>query len=76
MVKENHFRFDRKSFFNFWKTIYGFAHTLDIRLSESGNGQNPGGAGIRQHSATGILLMPEFGDIRLVFQKVAQNLVF
>jgi hypothetical protein len=24
MVNENHFRFDRKSFFNFWKTIYGF----------------------------------------------------
>jgi hypothetical protein len=52
MVNENHFRFDRKSFFNFWKTIYSFknrksffeiklfvlALTFDIRLSESGNG--------------------------------------
>jgi len=51
MVNENHFRFDHKSFFNFWKTIYGFknrksffkiilfivAHTFDIRLPESGN---------------------------------------
>jgi hypothetical protein len=41
MVNENHFRFDRKTFFNFWKTIYGFkffeikffvlACTFDIR---------------------------------------------
>jgi hypothetical protein len=52
MVNENYFRFDRKSFFNFWKTIYDFknrksffeiklfvlARTFDIRLSESGNG--------------------------------------
>jgi hypothetical protein len=24
MVNENHFQFDRKHFFNFWKMIYGF----------------------------------------------------
>jgi hypothetical protein len=24
MVNGNHFQFDRKIFFNFWKTIYGF----------------------------------------------------
>jgi hypothetical protein len=24
MVNGNHFQFDLKSFFNFWKTIYGF----------------------------------------------------
>jgi hypothetical protein len=24
MINENHFQFDRKSFFNFWKMIYGF----------------------------------------------------
>jgi hypothetical protein len=50
MVNENHFRFDRKTFFNFWKTIYNFknrksfskiklfvlAYTFDIRLPESG----------------------------------------
>jgi len=54
MVNENHFRFDRKSFFNFWKTIYGFknrksfseiklfvrACTFDIRLPESGNNRS------------------------------------
>jgi len=54
MVNENHFRFDRKTFFNFWKTIYGFkncksfseirlfvlAHTVDIRLPESSNGRS------------------------------------
>jgi hypothetical protein len=54
MVNENHFRFDRKSFFNFWKTIYGFknrksffeikllvlAHMFHIRLPESSNGQS------------------------------------
>jgi hypothetical protein len=52
MVNENHFRFDRKTFFNFWKTIYCFknrkslfeiklfvlASTFDIRLPKSGNG--------------------------------------
>jgi hypothetical protein len=52
MVNENHFRFDRKTFFNFWKTIYGFKNrkliskvklfvlvrTFDIRLPEFGNG--------------------------------------
>jgi hypothetical protein len=54
MVNENHFRFDRKNFFNFWKTIYGFKNrksfseiklfiivrTFDIRLLESGNGRS------------------------------------
>jgi hypothetical protein len=54
MVSENHFRFDRKNFFNFWKTIYGFkncksfseiilfvfSRTFDIRLSESGNSRS------------------------------------
>jgi len=53
MVSENHFRFDHKTFFIFWKTIYGFknresfseinlfflARTFDIRLSESDNGR-------------------------------------
>jgi flagellar assembly factor FliW len=24
MINGNHFQFDRKIFFNFWKTIYGF----------------------------------------------------
>jgi len=51
MVNENHFRFDRKNFFNFWKTIYGFKNRksfseikllvlvcmFDIRLQESSN---------------------------------------
>jgi hypothetical protein len=51
MVNENYFRFDRKSFFNFWKTIYGFknhksyseikllvlARMFDIRLPKSSN---------------------------------------
>jgi hypothetical protein len=51
MVNENHFQFDGKNFFNFWKTIYSFknrksfyeiklfifARTFDIRLPESGN---------------------------------------
>jgi len=51
MVNENYFWFDRKNFFNFWKTIYGFkncksfseiilfvfSRTFDIRLSEFGN---------------------------------------
>jgi hypothetical protein len=51
MVNENHFWFDRKTFFNFWKTIYGFKNcksffeiklfvltrTFDIRLLESDN---------------------------------------
>jgi hypothetical protein len=54
MVNENHFRFDRKTFFNFWKTIYGFknrksfskiklfalARMFDIRLPESGNSRS------------------------------------
>jgi hypothetical protein len=48
---ENHFRFDHKTLFNFWKTIYGFkncksffeiklfvlAHTFYIRLLKSSN---------------------------------------
>jgi len=54
MANENHFQFDRKSFFNFLKTIYGFknyksffeiklfvfARTFDIRLSETGKGSS------------------------------------
>jgi hypothetical protein len=54
MVNENHFRFDRKTFFNFWKTIYGFKNRksffeiklfvltcmFDMRLLESSNGQS------------------------------------
>jgi hypothetical protein len=54
MVNENHFRFDRKTFFNIWKTIYGFKkrksfskiklfvlpRTFYIRLLESGNGRS------------------------------------
>jgi hypothetical protein len=79
MVDENHFRFDRKTFFNFWKTIYGFKNcksfseiklsilvrTFDIRLLETGNGRlsNPDGTGIRQHPATRILPVPESGRI-------------
>jgi hypothetical protein len=45
IVNENHFQFDRKSFFNFGKTIYGFSEIklfvltrmFDIRLSEFSN---------------------------------------
>jgi hypothetical protein len=54
MVNENHFRFDRKTFFNFWKTIYGFQNrksfseiklfiltsTFDIQMPEFDNGQS------------------------------------
>jgi hypothetical protein len=54
MVNENHFRFDRKTFFKFWKTIYGFKNrksfseikrfiltsTFDIQLPEFDNGQS------------------------------------
>jgi hypothetical protein len=54
MVNENHFRFDRKTFFNFWKTIYGFKNrksfseiklfiltsTFDIQMPEFDNGQS------------------------------------
>jgi hypothetical protein len=54
MVNENHFRFDHKTFFNFWKTIYSFknrksfseiklsvlAHMFNIQLLESGNGRS------------------------------------
>jgi hypothetical protein len=54
MANENHFRFDCKCLFNFWKTIYGFknrksffeiklfvlARTFDIRLFEFGNGRS------------------------------------
>jgi hypothetical protein len=32
MVNENHFQFDRKTFFNFWKTIYGFKSFSEIKL--------------------------------------------
>jgi hypothetical protein len=47
MVNENHFLFDRKTFFNFWKIknrksfseikLFVLACTFDIRLPESGN---------------------------------------
>jgi hypothetical protein len=54
MVNENHCRFERKSFFNFWKAIYGFkncksfseikllvlACMFHIRLPESSNVQS------------------------------------
>jgi hypothetical protein len=54
MVNENHFQFDRITFFNFWKTIYGFKNrksffeiklfiftrTFDTRLPKPGNGQS------------------------------------
>jgi hypothetical protein len=54
MVNENHFRFGRKSLFNFWKTIYNFknrksfseikflvlACMFDIRLPESSNSRS------------------------------------
>jgi hypothetical protein len=62
IVNENHFRFDFKTYFNFWKTIYGFknrksffeiklfviARTFDIRLPELAmvGRRNPGGTGI------------------------------
>jgi hypothetical protein len=79
MINENHFWFDHKTFFNFWKTIYGFknhksfseiklfvlAHTFDIRLPEFGNGRSSESSdiGIRQHPAARILLTPESDDI-------------
>jgi len=76
MVNENHFRFDRKTFFNFWKTIYCFknrksfseiklfvlARTFDIQLPESGNGRSSESMRHR-NPATGILPAPESGDI-------------
>jgi hypothetical protein len=76
MVNENHFRFDRNSFFNFWKTIYDFQNrksffeiklfifprTFDIRFSESGNDQSS--KSNRQNLATEILPMLESDDIR------------
>jgi hypothetical protein len=54
MVNEKHFWFDYKTFFNFWKTIYGFknrksffkiklfvlARTFDILLLESCHGRS------------------------------------
>jgi hypothetical protein len=68
MVNENHFRFDRKSFFNFLKTIYGFKtvnrfpklnssslHTRlisDCRNSATSGHQNIASSGIRRHLAT------------------------
>jgi hypothetical protein len=62
MVNENHFQFDRKSFFHFWKTIYSFknrksfskiilfilARMFNIRLPESDSSRNPSGTKIRQ----------------------------
>jgi hypothetical protein len=72
MVNENHFRFDRKSLFNFWKTIYGrfpklYSSSFHARLIF--DCQNPaivgrrniGGTGIRQYPATGIIPAPESG---------------
>jgi len=61
MVKENHFRFDHKIFFNFLKIIYGFknrksffeiklfvlAYTFNIRLLESSNDQSSESGNIR-----------------------------
>jgi hypothetical protein len=32
MINENHFQFDRKSSFNFWKTIYGFEFFIHKRM--------------------------------------------
>jgi hypothetical protein len=68
MVNENHFQFDRKSFFIFWKTIYGFksctlfseikffviACTFDIRLLEFNNCRSSESSRRRvwQHPAT------------------------
>jgi hypothetical protein len=60
MVNENHFWFDRKSFFNFWKLIYGFknrklfseiilfviARSFDIWLLKSDNSRS---SEIRRH---------------------------
>jgi hypothetical protein len=64
MVNENHFRFDRKIFFNFLKTIFlnrfqklnsSSLHARlisDCRNSAMVGRQNPSGTGIREHSAT------------------------
>jgi hypothetical protein len=77
MVNENHFRFDRKSFFNFWKTIYSYKNCksfFEIKLFVFTQclifdcwtptmvcRQNPGGLGIGQHPATRILPALESG---------------
>jgi hypothetical protein len=67
MVNENHFRFDHKDFFNFWKTIktvncfsklnFSSLHArliFDCRNPAMVYRRNPGGAGIWQHPATEI----------------------
>jgi len=80
MINENHFRFDRKNLFNFWKTIYGLKTVNHFpKLNSSSlhaclisncpnlamvGSQNPSRARIRQHPATGILPAPEFGHRR------------
>jgi hypothetical protein len=64
MVNGNHFQFDRKNFFNFWKMIYGFENcksffeiklfilvrTFDIQLPNSGNSRLSESR--KQHPAT------------------------
>jgi hypothetical protein len=73
IVNGNHFQFDRKSFFNFWKTIYGFpklnSSSLHARLiSDCRNStivgrRNLASARIQQHPATRILPASGSGDI-------------
>jgi hypothetical protein len=72
MVNGNRFQFDRKSFFNFWKTIYGFelnSLSLHARLISDFRNlaivgrQNLACDGIRQHPATGNLPAPKSCDI-------------
>jgi hypothetical protein len=76
-VNENHFRFDRKTFFNFWIIFFVFTRTFDIWLVESSNSRsfenrqhrnpassshwNNAGVGIRQPEYCQLL---ESGDIR------------
>jgi hypothetical protein len=71
MVNENHFRFDRKSFFNFWKMIYGFKHvnrfsklnTLSLHVRLIFDCRNPVMVGCRNLGGSGILPVLESPDV-------------
>jgi hypothetical protein len=86
MVNENHFQFDRKIFFNFWKILKivnrflklnsSSLHTRlisDCRNPAMVGRRNPSGTEIRQHLVTGILLTPESGNGRSSESKRHRN---
>jgi hypothetical protein len=72
MINKNHFQFDCKNFFNFWKKnrksfseikLFVLARTFNIQLPESDKNQSSKSSR-RWNPATRNLTAPESSDIR------------